>query len=321
MAPGERRGRRDHPGPTRATVEPALPRVGARAAGHDEAMTNPVVAVLGTGTMGGGMVRSLRRAGVPVRAWNRDPAKARALTDTGATAHGSPAEAVEGADVVLTMLFDTDAAADVVRRAAPPAGTTWLQCSTVGVAGADRLAALADELDLVLVDCPVLGTKEPAEQGSLVMLASGPEQTRAQLTPVLDALGSKTLWLGEAGAGSRLKMACNAWLFMITAGAAQSIALARGLGVDPQQFLAAIEGGPLDTPYAHAKGSLMLAGDFPVSFGLTGAAKDARLIQEALRTAGVSDRLDAAVLATMDAATAALASAGPVDVSAVIAGL
>jgi 3-hydroxyisobutyrate dehydrogenase len=284
-------------------------------------MTNPVVAVLGTGTMGAGMVRSLRRAGIPVRMWNRAAEKAQALADSGAEAQSSPAEAVAGADVVLTMLFDADAAIDVIRQAAPPAGTTWLQCSTVGVEGADRVRAVAAELDLVLVDCPVLGTKEPAEKGALVMLASGPEQVRAQVAPVLDALGSKTLWLGEAGAGSRLKMACNAWLFMVTAGTAQSIALARGLGVDPQDFLAAIEGGPLDTPYAHVKGAQMIAGEFPVSFGLTGAAKDARLIAAALQGAGLSDRLDAAVLETMDAAAAALGDPGAVDVSAVIAGL
>jgi 3-hydroxyisobutyrate dehydrogenase len=284
-------------------------------------MTNPVLAVLGTGTMGAGMVRSLRRAGLPVRMWNRSPDRARALTGTGAEAFGSPADAVAGADVVLTMLFDADAAIEVIRRAAPPAGTTWLQCSTVGVAGAGRTAAVAAELGLVLVDCPVLGTKEPAEKGALVLLASGPEQTREQLAPVFQALGSKTLWLGEAGAGSRLKMACNAWLFMITAGAAQSIALARGLGVDPQHFLAAIEGGPLDTPYAHVKGRLMMAGEFPVSFGLDGATKDARLIQDALRSAGLSDRLDAAVLETMDAAAEVLGHPSAVDVSAVIAGL
>jgi 3-hydroxyisobutyrate dehydrogenase len=284
-------------------------------------MTNPVVAVLGTGTMGAGMVRSLRRAGFPVRMWNRAAEKAQALTDSGAEAHGSPAEAVDGADVVLTMLFDADAAIDVIRQAAPAAGTTWLQCSTVGVEGADRVVAVAEELGLVLVDCPVLGTKEPAEKGALVMLASGPDQVRDDVAPVLDALGSKTLWLGEAGAGSRLKMACNAWLFMITAGAAQSIALARGLGVDPQDFLAAIEGGPLDTPYAHVKGKLMIAGEFPVSFGLTGATKDARLIRAALQGAGISDRLDAAVVETMDAAAAALGDPGAADVSAVIAGL
>jgi 3-hydroxyisobutyrate dehydrogenase len=284
-------------------------------------MTNPVVAVLGTGTMGAGMVRSLRRAGIPVRMWNRAAEKAQALTDTGAEVFGSPAEAVDGADVVLTMLFDADAAIDVIKQAAPAAGTTWLQCSTVGVEGAGQVAATAAELGLVLVDCPVLGTREPAEKGALVMLASGPGQVRGQLAPVLEALGSKTLWLGEAGAGSRLKMACNAWLFMITAGTAQSIALARGLGVAPQDFLAAIEGGPLDTPYAHVKGAQMIAGEFPVSFGLTGATKDARLIRDALRTAGVSDRLDAAVLETMEAAADALGDPGAADVSAVIAGL
>jgi 3-hydroxyisobutyrate dehydrogenase len=284
-------------------------------------MTPPLVAVLGTGTMGAGMVRSLRRADLPVRMWNRNPARARALADTGAEACDSPAEAVAGADVVLTMVFDADAAIDVVREAAPPVGTLWLQSSTVGVEGVGRTITAARELGLVLVDCPVLGTKEPAEKGDLVMLASGPAETRERLSPVLDALGSKTLWVGEAGAGSRLKMACNAWLFMITAGAAQSIALTRALGIDPQHFLDAIDGGPLDTPYAHVKGANMIRGEFPVSFGLPGATKDARLIRDALRSAGVSDRLDAAVLATMDAAARELPDPAGVDLSALIAGL
>lgn len=100
-------------------------------------MATPVVAVLGTGTMGAGMVRSLRRADLPVRVWNRDAGKARALTDTGAEAFDSPDEAVAGADVVLTMLLDADAVLDVVRQASPAAGTVWLQTSTVGLEDAD----------------------------------------------------------------------------------------------------------------------------------------------------------------------------------------
>jgi 3-hydroxyisobutyrate dehydrogenase len=284
-------------------------------------MTSPVVTVLGTGTMGAGMVRALRRADLPVRMWNRDAAKSRVLTDTGATAFDSPTEAAAGADVVLTMVFDADAAVDVVRRAAPATGTVWLQCTTVGLAGADRTVATAAELGLVLVDCPVLGTRQPAEDGALVLLASGDENARERLSPVFDALGSRTLWLGAAGAGSRLKMACNAWLFMVTAGAAQSIALARGLGLDPQSFLDAIAGGAMDTPYAHAKGANMIGGEFPVSFSLSGAAKDAGLIREALQSAGVADRLDAAVLETMDVAARQLPDPGAVDLSALIAGL
>jgi 3-hydroxyisobutyrate dehydrogenase len=284
-------------------------------------MSTPVVTVLGTGTMGAGMVRSLRRADVPVRMWNRDPAKARALTDSGAEAFDSPAEAADGADVVVTMLLDADAVLDVVRQAAPAAGTVWLQTSTVGLDGADRTVAAARELDLVLVDCPVLGTKEPAEKGALVLLASGPEEVRPRLDPVLDALGSKILWLGGAGAGSRLKMACNAWLFAVTAGVAQSVALARGLGLDPRDFLAAIEGGPLDTPYAHLKAGLMLDGEYPVSFALTGAAKDARLIRAALQEAAVDDRLTTAVLETMEAAADRLPDPAAVDLAAVVVGL
>jgi len=283
--------------------------------------TSPVVAVLGTGTMGAGMVRSLRRAGLPVRMWNRDPAKARALSDTGAQAYDSPAEAADGADVVLTMVFDVDAVDDVIRRAAPAAGTVWLQASTVGVDGVQRTVETARELDLVLVDAPVLGTKEPAEKGALVVLASGPEDARERVAPVCDAIGSKTLWLGPAGAGSRLKLVCNSWVFMVTAGVAQAIAGARALGLDPRDFLAAIEGGPLDAPYVHVKSGLMLDGEFPPSFALGGAAKDARLIRTALAGAGVSDRLTAAVLETMDAAAERLPDPSGVDLAALIAGL
>src|SRR4051794_4375250 len=283
--------------------------------------TSPAVAVLGTGTMGAGMVRSLRRADLPVRIWNRDPAKARALTGTGAQACQSPAEAAAGADVVLTMVFDVDAVDDVIRRAAPAAGTVWLQASTVGVDGVQRTVDTARELDLVLVDAPVLGTKEPAEKGALVVLASGPDDARERVTPVCDAIGSKTLWLGPAGAGSRLKLGWNSWGFMVTAGVAQAVAGARALGVDPRDFLAAIEGGPLDAPYVHVKSGLMLDGEFPPSFALGGAAKDARLIRTALAGAGVSDRLTAAVLETMDAAAQRLPDPSGVDLAALIDGL
>lgn len=284
-------------------------------------MTTPVVAVLGTGTMGAGMVRSLRRAGLAVRMWNRDGSKAAALTDTGAEAFRSPADAVAGADVVLTMLLDAGSVVDAVRRAAPAPGTIWLQCSTVGLDGFERTAQTARELGVVLVDCPVQGSKGPAEQGALVMLASGPDDVRDRLAPVLDAVGRRTLWLGEAGAGSRLKLATNAWVLMLTAATAQSLALARGLGVDPQAFFDVVEGGPLDSPYARAKGGAMLAGEYPVAFALAGAVKDARFIRAALRSADVSDRLMGAVLETLEIAAGHMADPSAVDMAALIEGL
>jgi 3-hydroxyisobutyrate dehydrogenase len=284
-------------------------------------MTNPVVAVLGTGTMGAGMVRSLRRADIPVRAWNRDMSKAHALTDSGAEVLDSPAEAAKGADVVLTMLMDADSAIEVIRRAAPAEGTIWLQCSTVGVEGVEATITTARELGLVLVDCPVQGTRVPAETGNLVLLASGPEDCRERLAPVFDAVGAKTLWLGEAGAGSRLKLATNAWVLTLTSGVAQSIALTRALGLDPQDFFTAIEGGPLDNAYARVKGANMIDDDYPVNFALPGALKDARLIRAALQSSGVADRLIAAVVETLEVAAGQVPDPNAVDMGALITGL
>ncbi|MGY1705832.1 NAD(P)-dependent oxidoreductase [Geodermatophilus sp. SYSU D00697] len=286
-----------------------------------EPQGTPVVAVLGTGTMGAGMVRSLVRAGIPVRMWNRDGSKARALAGPGAQALGSPAEAADGADVVLTMLFDAGAAVDAVRRAAPAAGTLWLQCSTVGIEDVDRLQAVARELGVVLVDSPVQGTRKPAEEGALVLLASGPDDARDRLAPVFEALGRRTLWVGEAGAGTRLKLTCNAWVLTLVAGVAQSVALAQGLGLDPRDFFRVLEGGHLDAPFARVKGAAMIERDYEVSFALPGATKDVQLIRAALGTAGVSDRLAAAVLAALETAAERVDDPASVDMAALIEGL
>ena len=248
----------------------------------------PTVALLGTGTMGAGMARNIAAAGIPLRVWNRTRAKAEPLAGAGVTVADTAAEAVRGADVVITMLFDTASveAALTEARDGLAAGAVLLQQSTVGVEGTDRLAALAAELGLVFVDAPVLGTKKPAEDGALVVLASGPEDAQARLAPVLDAIGSRTLWVGAAGQGTRLKLVANSWVLTVVEGIAEALTLAKALGVEPQQFLDVVKGGAMDAPYVQLKGSAMLAGDFAPSFGLDGAAKDAGLIVDAARAAG-----------------------------------
>ncbi len=248
----------------------------------------PTVALLGTGTMGAGMARNIAAAGIPLRVWNRTPERAEPLADVAAVA-GNVAEAVEGADVVLTMLLDADSVADTMEQVRGNLGptTVWLQQSTVGLAGTDRLAKLADELGVAFVDAPVLGTRKPAEDGALVVLASGPEEVRDRVAPVLEAIGSRTIWVGEAGAGSRLKLAANAWVFAVVEGVAESLALTRELGLDPRLFLEAVKGGALDAPYVQVKGGAMLDGSFDPAFALGGALKDAELILEAARSAGL----------------------------------
>ncbi len=251
------------------------------------------VAVLGAGgTMGFAMARNIARAGIAVRAWNRSREKAERLSDDGATIASSPREAAEGADVILTMLTDTDAVLEAVdgeKGALNGAGeeTTWLQMSTLGIDGIERCIEVAERHGAGLVDAPVLGTKQPAEQGELVVLASGPDERRERVEPILDAVGKKTMWVGEAGAGSKLKVVTNSWLVTVVEGAAETIALAEGIGVDPQDFLDAIDGGPLDMPYLELKAKAMIEREFEPSFRLELATKDATLAHDAAKQAGL----------------------------------
>jgi 3-hydroxyisobutyrate dehydrogenase len=262
------------------------------------------VAVLGTGIMGEPIARRLLRAGFEVRAWNRTRAKADPLAADGATVTDTAAGAVAGAAVVITMLTDADAVAHVM---APllvglEAGAIWAQLSTVGDEGADRLAALARQHGVTFVDAPVLGTRKPAEDGTLRVLASGPAAAIDRCRPLFEAMGSLFSGLGEAGEGSRLKLAVNQWVLTLTDATAASLALSERFGLDPDLFLAAIEGSPTDSPYAHVKGPAMLGGTGPVSFTLAGAAKDAGLIAAAGRRVGADTALIDAILGHLRAA-------------------
>jgi 3-hydroxyisobutyrate dehydrogenase len=246
------------------------------------------VAVLGAGgTMGLGMSRNIQKAGMQVRAWNRSREKAEPLAGDGITVVDSATGAVDGADIVLTMLSDGDAVLEVADQSLPSArdGAIWLQMSTIGLSATDRCIAAAGSAGVVLVDAPVLGTKQPAEEGKLVVLASGPDEAREHVDPVFDAVGQKTLWIGGAGMGNRLKVAINVWIISVVEGAAEALALAEGLGLDPKLVLETVSGGPLDLPYLQIKGNMMIERSFDPSFRLTLAAKDARLAVEAADSA------------------------------------
>jgi 3-hydroxyisobutyrate dehydrogenase len=242
--------------------------------------------------MGAAMARNLLSDGMEVRAWNRSREKAEPLADDGATVADSPTEAAEGAGFVLTMLADADAVAEAAggengALSALPEDGVWLQTSTVGLEGQEKLAGIADEHGVYYVDAPVLGTKEPAEQGQLIVLASGPEEVRERCQPVFDAVGSKTLWLGPAGAGSHLKLVTNNWIVGLLGALAETISFAEALGVDPNRFLEVIEGGPLGVPYAQMKGQMMIEEEFPTSFSANLARKDANLVLQAAEANGL----------------------------------
>jgi 3-hydroxyisobutyrate dehydrogenase len=264
------------------------------------------VAVLGTGTMGAAMSRSLLRAGFRVTVWNRSPEKAKPLVDAGARLSSSPADAVSGADVVLTMLFDADAVLAVAAEFLPGVreGAIWMQSSTIGAEGMRAVAAAASSTRVSVVDAPVLGTKDPAEHAALTVLASGEEKSVAALQPVFDAIGSRTIVVGDRlGAASDLKLVCNTWVGSLTAGTAQSVALARALGLDPTLFFDAIAESASDSAYAHIKGETILAGNRAPQFALDGLLKDLRLAQAAVgpRTPVYLDALERIYASASDA--------------------
>ena len=248
------------------------------------ARRGPRVAVLGTGTMGAAMARNLLRAELPVDVWNRTPDRAAPLRDLGASAHPDPVRAVTGADVVITMLPDSETvsavALDQGMLAALPPGAVWAQMGTIGVVATEKLARIVarQRPDVWFVDAPVSGTRGPAEAGQLLVLASGPPNTPATLEPVFGAVGGRTLWLGPAGQGSKLKLVLNTWLAFLVEGIAEAAALADVLGVSHHALSDALAGGPLAANAALAKLAKIDAGDDDAAdFALRWALKDVDL--------------------------------------------
>lgn len=241
------------------------------------------VAVLGVGTMGHGMAASAVRAGIPVIVWDRHPEATRDLAERGAEVAPSAAEAAQRAGIVVTMVPDADAVISIARDqgmlAALAHGAIWVQMSTIGLGGINDVMAMVDHErpDVVLLDAPVSGSRDPAEQGQLIIFASGPEDARSRVTPLFDALGHRTIWVGAAGAGTRLKLVNNTWLAFAAEAVAASVALARQLGLATETVVDGLDGSPIVSAWQAAKLQRIAAGEFSAQFALSLALKDVRL--------------------------------------------
>lgn len=244
-------------------------------------------AFLGLGTMGRAMATSALRAGIPTIVWNREPDATRDLAELGADVAETAADAAGRAEIVVTMVTNADAVISIARDqgmlAALAPGTIWIQMSTIGVEGIERVAALVDaeRPDVILLDAPVSGSKVPAEQGQLTIFASGPEEARSRVGPLFEALGERTIWVGAVGAGSRLKLVNNTWLAFTSEAVVSSIALARRSGLGTETVTGALDGGPLVSPWQAAKLQRIAKDDYSTQFGLSLALKDVHLALQA----------------------------------------
>jgi 3-hydroxyisobutyrate dehydrogenase len=262
------------------------------------------VAVLGTGIMGGAMARRAAASGIEVSGWSEPLDHARPLEADGVRVAQTAREAAAGADVVVTMAPDADAIASFAHTFLPSGEFIWCQCATVGLDGCERLAELARDAGVTYVDAPVLGTREPAERGELVILASGPDAALDRCAPLFDAIGSRSLRLGPAGGGTRLKLVVNNWIVGTVAVLAEALALAEALGVDSRVFLDAIAGSAVDMGYAQVKGRMMIDRGYPVSMPLAHAAKDAGLAAAAAGRHGLEHAVTRAAAALLERAAA-----------------
>jgi 3-hydroxyisobutyrate dehydrogenase len=242
-----------------------------------------MVAIIGTGIMGSAMARRLIASGFRGVVWDRSRSALEPLVEAGAVAASSAVEAVRGTKVVITMLPTADIVSSVmldggvVDAMAP--GAVWAQMGTIGVEATrdmrDRMATRRP--DVLFVDAPVSGTRGPAEQGQLAILASGPSGASRIVDPVFSAIGRKTVWLGEAGKGSQMKLVVNAYMLVVIEGIAEAMALADDWDISHADLAQVIEGGPLAAPYVLAKLHKMDERDYTAEFPLEWALKDVDL--------------------------------------------
>lgn len=223
------------------------------------------LAFLGTGLMGGPMARNLARAGHDVHAWNRTPAKAEALAGDGVHPEPGAAEAVAGADVVITMLSDGPAvdamAADPGVRGALKRGAVWIDMSSTRPSEARARAADLAALGVAHLDAPVSGGTRGAEAGTLAIMVGGPAETFAAMAPVFAPMGRATR-VGPDGTGQLAKLANQAIVATTIGAVAEAMLLLERGGADPAAVRAALKGGFADSTILQQHGERMTTGNF-----------------------------------------------------------
>lgn len=274
-----------------------------------------IVAVVGLGDMGGRIARRLLDAGHEVIVWNRTPEKAKPLTDLGADAAESPAEATRRAEAVITMVADPRALRDVTQGpdgiAAAAAETTVIQMSTVSPSAVAWLDSAVPEL----LDAPVLGSLTEVESGTLKIFAGGSQELVERWTPLLSVLGT-VIPVGPIGAGTAAKLVANSTLLGVLTVLGEALALAKAQGLSQEAAFEVLSATPV-AAQAERRREALETGEFPRRFALSLALKDAELIREAAEASG--GELKAAAAARDWYAEASQAGWNDRDYSAILA--
>jgi len=252
----------------------------------------PRIAFVGLGIMGRPMAHNLLRAGYPLVVQNRSPGPVAELVAAGAEAAGSPAEAAARADVVITMLVNTEVVEQVALGPGGLAegfrsGATYVDMSSISPLAARRIATRLAEQGVDTLDAPVSGGEIGAREATLVIMVGGAPEAFARVQPIFETLGSRVVHVGEAGAGQVAK-ACNQLVVGMTIDAvAEALLLASAAGVDPAKVREALLGGFANSRVLDLHGQRMLEHRFAPGARASMQLKDLNIIAEMAEAYGV----------------------------------
>ncbi len=237
---------------------------------------------IGLGIMGSAMAKNLLKAGFDVTVWNRSPEKCAELVALGAKTAKTPHRVVESCGITFAMLSDP-AAAEAVCFGTDgvlegiSAGKGYVDMSTVDATTAQKIGAAVTGKGGRFLEAPVSGSKKPAEDGTLIILAAGDKSLYDEAIPAFERMGKKHLFLGETGKGAEMKLVVNMVMGGMMAIFCEGLALGEKAGLDAADLLDVIDAGAMANPMFRLKGGLIAAGDFSTAFPLKHMQKDLRL--------------------------------------------
>lgn len=280
----------------------------------------PKIGFLGLGTMGAPMAANLVKGGFPLMVWNRTVARMEPLLRLGAKAGKGPAQVAAESDVVITMVARPQDVEEIVlgpdgASAGIRPGAVLIDMSTVSPTTSRKLAGELAAKRSEFLDAPVVGSKGPATEGSLVILVGGLPQTLERCRPILQAMGKHIVYAGNVGSGSALKLATNLMLGHLMAGFAEAVRLAQSAGLDPKRLLEVIDASTFRSPWYQTKGAFMLKGDFSPHFALKHMRKDFELMRQLAEESAAALPVTEAIRALF--ARAEEAGKGELDYSAI----
>jgi len=235
--------------------------------------------------MGTPMARNLLNKGFPVWVYNRTKEKEKELIKLGASSANNLRELSQVCDVVITMISDDVAAAQVYNSsdgllADPLPGILMIDMSTVGTQTSKKLAKDCGDKGVHFLEAKVSGSVKPAEEGQLVIMASGDIADYQKALPIFDILGKRSFYLGEVGIASAAKLCINYFLALTLQGLAETVLFAKQEQVSIADMLSLINESALGSGITRLKSQAILNNDFSPAFALKHITKDLRLAQK-----------------------------------------